>query len=289
MLFRSPPCAEAIVKNKIAKVIVGMIDPNPLVAGKGVEILRKAGIEVTTGIMEQEIRKTNEIFIKYITEKKPFCIMKTAMTIDGKIATRTGDSKWISNEKSRAYVHELRNRVSGIMVGIGTVLSDDPELTTRRKGKTSTNPVRIIIDSTAKVPLDSKVLQCDEKTKTIIATTKLASDDKICSIKQKGAEVIVTPSKNNRVNLSYLMEQLGDKGIDSILLEGGSTLNYSALDEAIVDKVITFISPKIFGGTSDKTTVGGEGIDFVKDSIMLEDTQVSRFDEDIMIEAYVKK
>ncbi|MPQ33128.1 bifunctional diaminohydroxyphosphoribosylaminopyrimidine deaminase/5-amino-6-(5-phosphoribosylamino)uracil reductase RibD [Clostridium estertheticum] len=286
---KTPPCAEAIVKNKIAKVIVGMIDPNPLVAGKGVEILRKAGIEVTTGIIENEIRKTNEIFIKYITTKKPFCIMKTAMTLDGKIATTTGDSKWISNEKSRAYVHQLRNRVAGIMVGIGTVLSDNPELTTRREGKISTNPIRIIIDSTAKIPLDSKVLKCDEKTKTIIVTTKFASDTKICAIKQKGAEVIVTPSKNNKVDLSYLMEALGDKGMDGILLEGGSTLNYSALDEGIVDKVITFISPKIFGGTSGKTTVGGKGINLVKDSIMLQDTQVSRFDEDIMIEAYVKK
>ncbi|MBU3171509.1 bifunctional diaminohydroxyphosphoribosylaminopyrimidine deaminase/5-amino-6-(5-phosphoribosylamino)uracil reductase RibD [Clostridium estertheticum] len=286
---KTPPCAEAIVKNKIAKVIVGIIDPNPLVAGKGVEILRKAGIEVTTGIIENEIRKTNEIFIKYITTKKPFCIMKTAMTLDGKIATTTGDSKWISNEKSRAYVHQLRNRVAGIMVGIGTVLSDNPELTTRREGKISTNPIRIIIDSTAKIPLDSKVLKCDEKTKTIIVTTKFASDTKICAIKQKGAEVIVTPSKNNKVDLSYLMEALGDKGMDSILLEGGSTLNYSALDEGIVDKVITFISPKIFGGTSGKTTVGGKGINLVKDSIMLQDTQVSRFDEDIMIEAYVKK
>ncbi|MBX4259239.1 bifunctional diaminohydroxyphosphoribosylaminopyrimidine deaminase/5-amino-6-(5-phosphoribosylamino)uracil reductase RibD [Clostridium estertheticum] len=286
---KTPPCAEAIVKNKIAKVIVGMIDPNPLVAGKGVEILRKAGIEVTTGIMENEIRKTNEIFIKYITTKNPFCIMKTAMTLDGKIATTTGDSKWISNEKSRAYVHELRNRVSGIMVGIGTVLSDNPELTTRREGKTSTNPVRIIIDSTAKISLDSKVLKCDEKTKTIIVTTKFASDTKICAIKQKGAEVIITPGENKWVNLNYLMKVLGDRGIDSILLEGGSTLNYSALDEGIIDKVITFISPKIFGGTSGKTTVGGKGIDFVKDSILLCDTKVTRFDEDIMIEAYVKK
>ncbi|MBX4263936.1 bifunctional diaminohydroxyphosphoribosylaminopyrimidine deaminase/5-amino-6-(5-phosphoribosylamino)uracil reductase RibD [Clostridium estertheticum] len=286
---KTPPCAEAIVRKKISKVVIGMIDPNPLVAGKGVEILRKAGIEVTTGLMENEIRKTNEIFIKYITTKKPFCIMKTAMTIDGKIATTTGDSKWISNEKSRASVHELRNRVSGIMVGIGTVLSDNPELTTRREGKISINPVRIIIDSTAKVPLDSKVLKCDKKTRTIIVTTKFASDTKICAIKQKGAEVIITPGESKWVNLNYLMKVLGDMGIDSILLEGGSTLNYSALDEGIVDKVITFISPKIFGGTSGKTTVGGKGINLVKDSILLRDIQVSRFDEDIMIEAYVKK
>lgn len=286
---KTPPCAEAIVRNKIAKVVVGMIDPNPLVSGKGIEILKKAGIEVTTGIMEKEIRKTNEIFIKYITQKKPFCIMKTAMTMDGKIATSTGDSKWISNEKSRAYVHELRNMVTGIMVGIGTVLSDDPQLTTRRQGVISKNPIRIIIDSTAKIPLDSKVLRCDEKTKTILVTTKLASDTKIEAIKQKGAEVIVTPSKDKWVDLNHLMEELGARGIDSILLEGGSTLNYSALDKGIVDKVITFISPKMFGGTSCKTPVGGVGIDCVKDSIMIMDTKVTRFNEDLMIEGYIKK
>jgi diaminohydroxyphosphoribosylaminopyrimidine deaminase/5-amino-6-(5-phosphoribosylamino)uracil reductase len=266
-----------------------MVDPNPIVAGRGIEILRSNGIEVTTGIMHKEIEKINEIFIKYITKNEPFCIMKTAMTLDGKIATSIGDSKWISNEKSRAYVHELRHMVTGIMVGIGTVLKDDPELTTRREGKISLNPIRIIIDSKAKIPLEAKVLQCDEKTKTIIATTKLAEDTKIEAIKQKGAEVIVTPSKNNRVDLNYLMRVLGDMGIDSILLEGGSTLNYSALEEGIVDKVITFISPKIFGGTSGKTPVGGEGIENVKDSILLTDTEVIRFNEDIMIEGYIKK
>ena len=148
------------------------------------------------------------------------------MTIDGKIATSTGDSKWISNEKSRAYVHELRQMVTGIMVGIGTVLTDDPELTTRREGVISLNPTRIIIDSKARIPLEAKVLKCDEKTKTIIVTTEFADKSKIEAIKQKGAEVIVTQSKNNWVDLKHLMTVLGDMGIDSILLEGGSTLNY---------------------------------------------------------------
>jgi diaminohydroxyphosphoribosylaminopyrimidine deaminase/5-amino-6-(5-phosphoribosylamino)uracil reductase len=286
---KTPPCADAIVKNKISKVVIGMIDPNPIVAGRGIEILRSNGIEVTTGVMDTEIKKINEIFIKYITLKEPFCIMKTAMTLDGKIATSTGDSMWISNEKSRAYVHEIRHMVSGIMVGIGTVLKDDPELTTRREGVISKNPIRIIIDSTAKVPLEAKVLNCNEKTKTIVVTTELAKNSKIEAIKQKGAEVIITPSKNNRVDLNYLMRVLGKMGIDSILLEGGSTLNYSALEAGVVDKVITFISPKIFGGTSSKTPVGGQGVEHVKDSILLTDTKVTRFNEDIMIEGYLKK
>ncbi|MCB2290075.1 bifunctional diaminohydroxyphosphoribosylaminopyrimidine deaminase/5-amino-6-(5-phosphoribosylamino)uracil reductase RibD [Clostridium sp. CS001] len=286
---KTPPCADAIVKNKISKVVVGMIDPNPKVSGRGIEILRSNGIEVTSGIMDKEIRKINEIFIKYITRKEPFCIMKTAMTLDGKIATATGDSMWISNEKSRAYVHEIRHMVSGIMVGIGTVLKDDPELTTRREGVISKNLMRIIIDSTAKVPLEAKVLNCNEKTKTIVVTTELANNNKLEAIKEKGAQVIITPSINNRVDLNYLMRVLGEIGIDSILLEGGSTLNYAALKAGVVDKVITFISPKIFGGTSSKTPVGGKGVEYVKDSILLTDTEIKRFDEDIMIESYIKK
>lgn len=286
---KTPPCADAIVKNKISKVVIGMVDPNPIVAGRGIEILRSSGIEVVVGILEKDIRKINEIFIKYISEKQPFCIMKTAMTLDGKIATSIGDSKWISNEESRKYVHELRHRVTGIMVGIGTVLKDDPELTTRREGKININPIRIIIDSTARIPLEAKVLKCDEKTKTIVVTTKSADEGKVEAIRQKGAQVIVTPSKNNRVDLGYLMKSLGDMGIDSILLEGGSTLNYSALEEGIVDKVITFISPKIFGGTSGKTPIGGEGVKYVKDSILLRNIEVSRFNEDIMIEGYIRK
>jgi diaminohydroxyphosphoribosylaminopyrimidine deaminase/5-amino-6-(5-phosphoribosylamino)uracil reductase len=286
---KTPPCAHAIVRNKISKVVIGMVDPNPIVAGRGIEILRNNGIEVITGIMNAEIKKTNEIFIKYITQKQPFCIMKTAMTMDGKIATSIGESKWISNEKSRAHVHELRHMVTGIMVGIGTVLKDDPELTTRREGKSSRNPIRIILDSKAKIPLEAKVLNCDEKTKTIIITTEFAKEAKLEAIKQKGAEVIVTPSKNNRVDLKYLMNALGERSIDSILLEGGSTLNFSALEEGIVDKIINFISPKIFGGTTGKTPVGGEGIEHVKDSILLTDTEVIRFNEDIMIEGYIKK
>jgi diaminohydroxyphosphoribosylaminopyrimidine deaminase/5-amino-6-(5-phosphoribosylamino)uracil reductase len=174
-------------------------------------------------------------------------------------------------------------------VGIGTILKDDPELTTRREGLISKNPIRIIIDSTAKVPLEAKILKCDEKTKTIIATTDHAKESKIEAIKQKGAEVIITPSKNNRVDLNYLMRVLGEMGIDSILLEGGSTLNYSALDSGVVDKVITFISPKIFGGATGKTPVGGQGVECVKDSIMLTDIEVTSFNEDIMIEGYIKK
>lgn len=286
---KTPPCANAIVDKGIKKVVIGLLDPNPLVAGKGIEILKNSGIEVITGVLEDEGKKLNEIFFKYITTKLPFGILKTAMTLDGKIASAIGDSKWITNEFSRQYVHELRHRVSGIMVGIGTVLADDPELTTRLKNKDGLDPIRIIVDSTAKIPLNAKVLNLDSKAKTIIATTEKADKQRLKCIVDKGADVIITPLKNNRVDLSYLMQQLGQRAIDSVLIEGGGALNFSALEEGIVDKVISFIAPKIIGGAASKTPVGGEGIIHMKNAIVLSNLQVSRFQEDIMIEAYLSK
>ena len=286
---KTPPCANAIVEKGIKKVVIGLLDPNPLVSGKGIEILKNNGIEVVTGILAEDGRKLNEIFLKYIKTKLPFGILKTAMTLDGKIASAIGDSKWITNELSRQYVHELRHRVSGIMVGIGTVLADNPELTTRLSNKEGIDPIRIIVDSTAKIPLNSKVLNLDSKAKTIIATTEKANKQCLKYIEDKGADIILTPLKNNRVDLSYLMQQLGQRDIDSVLIEGGSALNFSALEEGIVDKVISFIAPKMIGGATAKTPVGGNGISHMKNALQLENIQISRFHEDIMIEAYLRK
>lgn len=286
---KTPPCAKAIVKKGIKEVIVGMKDPNPLVAGRGIKILQENGIKVTCGVLEDKVRELNDIFIKYITEKQPFCIMKTAMTLDGKIASCIGDSKWITNELSREYVHKIRNRVSGIMVGIGTVLQDDPELATRLQGKKGLDPIRIIVDSSGRIPLDAKVLNLDSKAQTIIAMTKKANDEKIKILEEKGAKVIITPLKDNRVDLKYLMMELGKINIDSVLLEGGATLNYSALNEGIVDKVVSFIAPKIIGGEVAKTPVGGEGINYMKDAIKLQNISTLKFGEDIMIEGKVIK
>lgn len=286
---KTPPCANAIVEKKIKRVVISMIDPNPLVAGNGIKILRDNGIEVASGILEQESKKLNEIFIKYITTKLPFGILKTAMTLDGKIATYNGDSKWITNEYSRQHVHEIRHRVAGIMVGIGTILSDNPELTTRLQNKPGIDPTRIVVDTAARIPLEAKVLNLESKAKTIIATSENADRRKIELIREKGAEVIVTPMKDNKVDLKYLMQQLGQRGIDSVLVEGGSALNFSALQENIIDKVISFIAPKIIGGKEAKTPVGGNGFDFIKNAILLDDIEISRFHEDIMIEGYIRK
>lgn len=286
---KTPPCAKAIVEHGIKKVVIGLKDPNPLVSGRGIKILQEAGIEVIDGVLEEEGRELNEVFLKYITTNIPFCLMKTAMTLDGKIATHTGDSKWVTGEVSRKYVHELRQRLSGIMVGVGTIIADDPMLTTRLEGIKARDPVRIIVDTLAKIPLEAKVLNLSSNAKTIIATTEGASEDKLKKLKEKGAEIIITPLKNKKVDLGYLMRALGELKIDSVLLEGGSRLNYSAIEEGIVDKVHAFIAPKIIGGEDAKTPVGGEGRELMKEAITLNHIKVKNFGEDIMIEGYINK
>jgi len=287
---KTPPCANLLVEKKFSKVVVATLDPNPLVAGRGVDILRKNGIDVEIGVMEEEALRINEIFFKFIKTKLPFCILKTAMTLDGKIATYTGDSKWITNEKSREYVHELRNRVSGIMVGVNTVIKDDPSLTTRLANNQGRDATRIIVDSTLRIPLEAKVLRIKSDKLTIIATTDRANDEKLNELtKLDNVKVVVIPSKKTRVDLSCLLKWLGEHNIDSILIEGGSTLNFSMIEEGLVDKVISFIAPKLVGGNDAKTPIGGSGIEKIKDAIMLNDIKLSTFDEDIMIEAYVRK
>ncbi|MCD4746236.1 MAG: RibD family protein, partial [Bacteroidales bacterium] len=196
---------------------------------------------------------------------------------------------WISNEKSRKYVHELRQKYSGIMVGVNTVINDNPSLTVRIKGEKISNPIRIIVDTHCKIPLNAKVLNSCSDSKTIIATTKQANINTLKAITKKGTEIIKTPLKNEKVDLKYLMKIIGEKGIDSILIEGGSTLNYSAINDGIVDKVISFISPKIIGGESAKTPVGGKGKKFLKDAVILKNQRIKYFDDDLMIEAYIKK
>ncbi len=286
---KTPPCVDKIIEKGIKKVIIAMEDPNPLVSGRGIGKLKEKGIEVVSGVLRKESERLNEIFIKYITTGLPFCILKTAMSLDGKIAAYTGDSKWITNELSREYVHQLRHQSSAVMVGIETVLKDDPFLTVRLDKKNTKNPVRVIVDTKGRIPADSKVLNCDETTKTIVATTKLAPDEKIKVIEDKGAIILFTPIKNNQVDLSFLIRALGKRKIDSVLIEGGSTLNAGMLKEGLIDKIIAFIAPKIIGGIDAPTPVGGEGFPRIKDCIMLDRMEILRFKEDLMIEAYTGK
>ena len=286
---KTPPCAEAIVKNKIAKVVIGMLDPNPLVAGRGVQILEENGIEVDFGYMCPELSHMNRVFLKYIQSKKPYVIMKTAMTLDGKISSKTGDSKWVSNHKSRARVHELRNELKAIMVGVDTVIFDDPLLTCRIDGKLTRNPVRVVVDSNCRIPLDAKILNSADKAKTIVAVTKKSNQYKLRQIEALGNHVLLTEDKNGKVDLVDLMNKLGADGIDGILLEGGATLNFSALQEGIVDEVVSFVAPKIIGGSVAKTPVGGEGIDTMENAIELNEMELKQLGNDLMITGKIIK
>lgn len=284
---RTPPCAADLVKKKFKRVVVAMEDPNPLVAGRGIKLLRENGIQVDVGINRIEALMLNDIFIKYITNKLPFVLLKTAMTLDGKTATRTGDSKWISGELSREYVHHLRNRYSSILVGLNTVIKDNPELTARLAGVKARNPVRVIMDSRGRIPANAKVLEVEENKSTIIATTEDMTEEKQRCLENKGAEVIITDKKDGKVNLRQLLEELYKRGIDSILVEGGGTVAASFLEEGLIDKAAFFISPVIIGGSSTPTPVMGSGAEFIRDGYKLKYQKVSTFGQDILVEGYL--
>jgi diaminohydroxyphosphoribosylaminopyrimidine deaminase/5-amino-6-(5-phosphoribosylamino)uracil reductase len=286
---KTPPCTNALIESGIRRVFIGITDPNPLVSGKGINKLRRAGIAVETGILENECRRLNESFIKYITQKVPFAVLKLAATLDGKIATKTGDSRWISGEDSRRLVHRLRFESDAVLVGSGTVIADDPQLTVRDyAGAHKKNPVRIIVDSRLRMPLRSRLLKTAGEIKTIIATTRQASKNKILKLAQPGAEVLIVSSRNKRVDLKCLMKHLASQGIASVLIEGGSELSAAALEDGIVDKVLFFYAPKIIGGVHARTMVGGAGVAKISDAITLSDVRYKKLGTDILVQGYIK-
>ncbi|NMB34946.1 MAG: bifunctional diaminohydroxyphosphoribosylaminopyrimidine deaminase/5-amino-6-(5-phosphoribosylamino)uracil reductase RibD [Firmicutes bacterium] len=283
---RTPPCTEAILHAGIRRVVLSMVDPNPLVSGQGIRKLKEAGIKVKVGVLEEKARRLNEIFIKYITTKMPFVMVKAAMSLDGKIATTTGESRWISGEKSRKFAHHLRAASDGIMVGINTILRDDPLLTVRLGDEGVANPARIIVDSRGRMPLNSKVVKTARETKTILATTELAAPEKIDTYQEAGVEVLVLPSRGEQVDLQELLLALGEKEISALLVEGGGTLNYSFLNEGLIDKVYFFIAPFLLGGEKAPTPVGGAGIYKLKESWKVQDLELKQLDDDLLIIGY---
>lgn len=284
---RTGPCSEAVIQAGISRVVVAMADPNPLVAGGGIGRLREAGIEVTLGVLEEEARELNEVFIKYITARLPFVVAKAAVSLDGKIATRSGKSKWITGPEARAYGHQLRDWYDAIMVGIGTVLADDPSLTARLPGGGGRDPVRIILDSLARTPLNARILTQQSEASTMIAVTAGAPDERLEGLRQAGAEVLVV-NDGPRVDLTELMKILGEREIASVLLEGGASVHGSALTAGIVDKVAWFIAPKIIGGREAPGPVGGPGVDDPSEAWEVERLKVSRLGPDLCIEGYFK-
>lgn len=286
---KTPPCTDIIIEKGIKKVYVGSLDSNPLVAGKGLTILRNYGIKVESGILEAECKKLNEIFFHYIQHKTPFVAAKYAMTLDGKIAAYTGDSKWVTGEQSRAYVQRLRKKYSGIMAGINTIMEDNPMLTCRLEENQSgiLNPVRIILDSNLRIPMDSRIVETGEEVRTIVAYGRDRSElnGKKEQLKEKGVELICTDS--DKVDLKMLMTILGEKGIDSILLEGGATVNAAALAAGIVQKVYAFIAPKFIMGETAKSPVGGKGIPLMCDAVTLKDISIEQIENDILVRGYL--
>ncbi len=283
---RTPPCTEKILSASIKKVVVAMDDPNPDVSGGGNRRLREAGVEVVSGVRESEARQLNEIFIKYIRTKSPFVLVKCAATLDGRIATRTGDSKWVSGEASRAYVHGLRHAYDGILVGVGTVLADDPSLTARRPGLESRDPVRIILDARLDIPPQRKVLASGPAAGTVIVCGPEPPADKRSAIEKTGARVLEAPLSGGRIDMARLMPFLGEMGITSLLIEGGGTVLGSAFAAGIVDKVTFFYAPRILGGDDGVPVCRGRGPERMADALRLVDVSVRRFDGDVMIEGY---
>lgn len=282
---KTPPCAEALVKAKVKNVYGGLLDTNPKVAGKGFKILEDAGIHVEHGFLEDELRQQNEVFLKWIEQKKPFVVLKVAMTLDGKIATASGQSKWITNEASREYGYHLRDIYDAIMVGINTVKEDNPLLTARVAG--GKNPIRIVLDSKLSIDLNANLV-IDKSAKTIIATTNLADGDKIKVLKDKNVEVIVVDTDElGHVDIEKLLNILGQQNICSILVEGGATLHGSLVTKKLVDKAYFFIAPKIIGGKLAKTSIEGQGILNLQEAIQLENIETKSLNGDILISGRV--
>lgn len=283
---RTPPCTKAIISSGIKEVIVAMKDPNPKVSGKGLKELRKAGIKIRTGIMEAEALKLNEAFVKYITSEMPFVILKIAQSLDGKIATAKGESKWITGPEAREQVHRLRNEVDAVLVGSGTVKKDDPSLDCRIPN--GENPYRVIIDSLLQIPANSKVLKYHDG-KTIIATTRKADSRKSAALEKKGVKVLVIKDRAGKIDLNSLMKELGRLNITSVMVEGGSSISASFLSARIVDKVMFFVAPKIIGGIDAFPSVGGKSPVRLEHAIKLKAMQTYNFGGDILIEGYVER
>lgn len=284
---KTPPCTEIIIEKKIAKVVIGSRDPNPKVAGKGARILREHGIEVVEDYMREACDALNPVFFHYITTKTPYVVLKFAMTLDGKIATRTGASKWITGEAARNHVHQLRGRYAGILAGIGTVLADDPMLNCRIDG--AHQPLRIILDSHLRIPMGSRLVRSAKEYPLLIVCNESIREreegaSRIQKLEEAGAKVWTLPEKNGHPDLNVLMQRLGEEKIDSVLIEGGGTVNEDALKAHIVHRVYAYIAPKIFGGEDAKTPVEGSGIRLPQECAKLRLAKITVLLNDMLLE-----
>lgn len=280
---KTPPCTDIIIERGIKKVYVGSMDSNPLVGGKGVKILRDAGIEVECGILKEECEKLNEVFFHYIEKKTPYVVMKYAMTLDGKIAAYTGDSKWVTGEQARNHVQYLRKKYSSILVGIGTVKEDNPMLNCRIEE--GVDPVRIVCDSNLSISMDCNIVTTAKEIKTIIAYAQ-AEEEKKKVLEQAGI-ILIQAENNGKVDSKLLLKELGAMGIDSVLVEGGGNIHGTFLEEGLVNKVYAYIAPKLIGGADSKTPVAGKGLENMRDAWTLKNMEIEKIGEDLLITGYM--
>jgi diaminohydroxyphosphoribosylaminopyrimidine deaminase/5-amino-6-(5-phosphoribosylamino)uracil reductase len=286
---KTPPCTHKIIKAGIKKVVVGCKDPNPDVCGGGIKFLQDNGIEVVSGVLEKEAKILIEEFIWYVqNNKNPFVILKCASTLDGRTATSTGDSKWITSEKSRGYVHQVRHEADAILIGSGTLHADNPSLTSRIEGVQTKDPVRVILDTHLSIKENAKVLTQDSNAATIIVTAHDAPGKKRALLENLGVRILEVPLKEQRLDLNELMIKLGQMSILSLLIEGGSTVAGSALRAGIVNKVLFFLAPKFLGGSDGIPVFEGRGPEMIKDAFELKHMTLTRFDKDVLVQGYLK-
>jgi len=283
---RTPPCVDKIIESGIKEVVVAALDPNPLNNNRGMKMLKANRIKVISGVLEKEAKKVNEAFFKFITKRMPFVTIKLAQSLDGKIATASGESKWISNELSRKFAQRLRTRVDAVLVGVETIIKDDPLLTCRLKS-CKRQPFRIVVDSRLRISRGARIFS-EDACRVILATTRRAPANKIKLFKDKGVNILLVKRLNEKVCLKSLLKRLAKLDITHVLVEGGGEVTASCLQEGIADKMLFFISPKIIGGSSAKTGVEGEGVKKLKDAAKLKNVKVSRLGEDILVEGYIK-
>ncbi|WP_421662157.1 bifunctional diaminohydroxyphosphoribosylaminopyrimidine deaminase/5-amino-6-(5-phosphoribosylamino)uracil reductase RibD [Lysinibacillus telephonicus] len=284
---KTPPCANLVKESEVSRVVVATMDPNPSVAGRGIRLLQEAGIQVEVGVLEEEARKLNERFIHNMLTSRPFVISKFAMTLDGKIATHTGHSKWITSEEARLQVHELRNEVDAILVGIGTVLADNPSLTTRLPDREGKNPIRVILDSELKTPLDANIVNTIDAS-TIIVCGPNVEAAKVSQLQEKGVKVISVTKNDHGLDLEEMLNELYKNGITDVLVEGGAEVNASFLRAGLINKFLAYVSPKILGGRKSKTPFTGIEVDTIDEALQLEIDSVEKIGPDLCITAYPK-
>ena len=284
---KTPPCTEAILAAGVRRVIIATPDPNPQVTGGGAEFLAAQGVAITMRVLEPEARRLNEAWLHYVNTRRPWVIVKAACSLDGKIATVGGESQWLTGEAARALGHRLRHRVDAMVVGIGTVLADDPQLTTRRPGGRSKDPIRVVLDSRLRLPLTARMLHLDSEAPTWVATTSQAPPDTIRALEDRGAQVLVLPADAGRVSLPALLEELGARQVQSLLVEGGAETLGTFFDQRLVNQFYFFYAPKILGGQRAPGMVGGHGILHLGEAHIARDLSVRRIGGDLLVSGYL--